>query len=190
MAASEGESERLKEPSGREPLEVRVGVVGRAHGVKGEVAVEVRTDEPERRFAAGQILRIEDTTRTLRVVSSRFHGRRLLVRFAEFGDRTAAERSLGVTLVADVDPAERPVDPEEYFDRQLVGLSVRSADGPIVGTVAAVLHLPEQDVLEIDADGARHLVPFVAALVPEVDLSSGEVRLADVRGLLGEGDEN
>jgi 16S rRNA processing protein RimM len=165
---------------------VTVGVVGRPHGVRGEVVIEVRTDEPDRRFAAGQVLRAEDTTRTFRVVSSRPHGDRLLVRFAELGDRTAAEQARGIRLVADVDAAERPSGPEEYFDRQLVGLGVLAADGNPVGSVRAVLHLPEQDLLEIDSAAGVRLVPFVTALVPEIDLAAGRLRLADVPGLLGD----
>lgn len=163
-------------------------MVGRPHGLRGEVLVDVRTDEPDRRFAPGQILRAEDTTRTFRVLSSRPLGDRLLVRLAELGDRTAAEQARGIRLVVDVDPAERPSEPEEYFDRQLVGLSVVSADDSPVGSVTAVLHLPGQDLLEIDTSGGRRLVPFVTALVPEVDIAAHRLRLADVPGLLGDTD--
>jgi 16S rRNA processing protein RimM len=177
--------------SGREPardntVEVLVGVVGRAHGIRGEVVVELRTDEPDRRFAAGQLLRVEDSSRTLTVQSARPQGPRLLVRFAELIDRTAAEAARGLRLVADVDPAERPGEPEEYFDRQLIGLAVLDADGNSVGSVTGVLHLPAQDLLEIDNASGRHLVPFVTALVPEVDLAARRLRLADVPGLLGD----
>ncbi len=187
MAVSEEESESPQVRSGREPTrEVRVGVVGRPHGIRGEVFVDVRTDEPERRFATGEVLRGEDTTKTFRVVSSRFHSGRLLVLFAELADRTAAERALGIHLVTDVDPAERPGDPEEYFDRQLIGLTVLGADGAIVGPVVDVLHLPEQDLLEVQTDQPhkRHLIPFVTAIVPGVDLDARTLRLADVPGLL------
>ena len=170
------------------PVEVLIGIVGRAHGISGEVAVERRTDEPGRRFATGAVVRIEDTTKTLRVVSARNQGGRLLVRFAELADRTAAEQARGARLVVDVDPDERPSEPEEYFDRHLVGLTVLDAAGAVVGTVAAVLHHTEQDLLELETPTGRRLVPFVRALVPEVDLSVGTVRLADVPGLLEDED--
>jgi 16S rRNA processing protein RimM len=91
--------------------------------------------------------------------------------------------------VTEVDPAERPADPEEYYDRQLVGLTVLDAAGATLGPVTAVLHLPEQDLLEIDLAGERRLVPFVGALVSEVDLASGTVRLVDVPGLLRDVDD-
>jgi len=170
-------------------VEVVVGVIGRPHGVRGEVAVEPRTDEPDRRFAPGQHVRSEGSPRTFTVASMRWHSGRLLVRFAGLDDRTAAEAVRGARLVVDVDPDERPEEPGEYYDRQLVGLAVRTAEGAAVGEVLAVLHLPAQDVLEIrTADGPR-LVPFVADLVPEVDLEGQVLIVADRAGLLAEIDE-
>jgi 16S rRNA processing protein RimM len=170
-------------------VEVVVGVVGRPHGVRGEVAVEPRTDEPDRRFAPGQQLRSEGSPRTFTVASTRWHSGRLLVTFAGLDDRTAAEAVRGARLVVDVDPDERPDEPGEYYDRQLVGLAVRTAEGAPVGEVVAVLHLPAQDLLEVrTADGPR-LVPFVADLVPEVDLEHQVLTVADRAGLLAEIDE-
>jgi 16S rRNA processing protein RimM len=123
------------------------------------------------------------------VASTRWHAGRLLVGFAGLDDRTAAEAVRGVRLVVDVDPDERPEDPGEYYDRQLVGLEVRTAEGAPMGEVVAVLHLPAQDVLEVrTADGPR-LVPFVADLVPEVDLEHQVLTVADRAGLLAEIDE-
>ena len=90
----------------------------------------------------------------------------------------------GELLRARVPEDERPSEPDEFFDRQLVGLTVLSADGAAVGTVREVLHLPAQDVLQVDADGEERLIPFVSALVPVVDLEAGHVQLADVAGLL------
>lgn len=169
-----------------ETVEVVVGVVGRPHGVRGEVSVAVRTDEPERRFAVGARLRVDGESRALTIASSRAHSGRWLLRFAEAPDRGAVEALRGVTLVADVRSDERPDEPEEFYDRQLIGLRVLDASGADVGRVAAVLHLPVHEVLEIQtADGDR-LVPFVAALVPEVDLDTGILRLADLPGLLRE----
>jgi 16S rRNA processing protein RimM len=171
-------------------VEVVVGVIGRPHGVRGEVAVEPRTDEPDRRFAPGQQLRSEGSGRIFTVASMRWHSGRLLVGFAGLDDRTAAEAVRGARLVVDVDPDERPDEPGEYYDRQLVGLSVRTAEGGPVGEVVAVLHLPAQDVLEVrTADGPR-LVPFVAELVPEVDLEHQVLTVADRAGLLAEIDES
>lgn len=169
-------------------IEVLIGIVGRPHGVRGELAVEPRTDEPALRFAPGAVLRVEDSDRTLTVESARDHSGRLLVQFRGVLDRNDAEAMRGTRLVTEVDPATRPDEPEAYYDRQLIGLRVVDAAGTEVGQVAAVAHLPSQDLLEIDADGSTRLVPFVAELVPEVDLERGLVRLADVPGLLGDED--
>jgi 16S rRNA processing protein RimM len=169
-----------------ETVEVIVGVVGRAHGIKGEVSIDLRTDEPERRFHPGSTLRPEGGGPGLTVESSRDHSGRLLVRFREHGDRTAVERLRGTVLVVDVDATERPANAQEYYDRQLIGLRVLDAAGTEVGSVREVVHLPEQDLLTIRTHTGDRLVPFVAALVPAVDLASGTVRLADVPGLLAD----
>ncbi|MBA8795708.1 16S rRNA processing protein RimM [Friedmanniella endophytica] len=165
-----------------------VGVVGRAHGVRGELAVVPRTDEPDRRFAAGAQLRAETGNRRFVVSASRWHSGRLLVAFEGVADRTAAEALRGTVLVTDVPADERPEDETEYYDRQLIGLSVRTADGVPAGTLRSVLHLPEQDLLEVDTPHGLALVPFVTALVPGVDLAAGTITLADVPGLLGDAD--
>ena len=163
-----------------------VGVIGRPHGVRGDLSVVPRTDEPERRFAVGVRLRSEDGRRTFTVTECRQPQGRLLVRFAEVADRTAAESVRGIVLVTDVAEDERPSDDGEFYDRQLVGLSVRRSDGERIGTVRSVLHLPTQDTLEIDTDDGPRLVPFVSALVPEIDLAAGTLTVADVPGLLSE----
>lgn len=164
------------------PLTVVVGRVARAHGIRGELAVEVRTDEPDRRLAPGTILRCEG--RDLRVAASRRHQGKLLLRFDGIDDRTEAERWHGRLLEADVDPAEEPEADDEFYDHQLVGLAVHDPAGRSIGTVRSVEHLPSQELLVIDADGTEVLVPFVEALVPEVDLAAGHLVVADVPGLL------
>ena len=161
---------------------VVVGRIGRAHGIRGELNVEIRTDEPERRFAPGSTIVCDG--RPLTVASSRHHSGRLLVAFREVPDRTAAEQLHGGLLEAEIDASERPDDPEEFYDHQLVGLEVRGPDDSVAGTVSAVVHLPEQDTLVVDADGREVLVPFVSALVPTVDVTAGYLRLSDVPGLL------
>jgi 16S rRNA processing protein RimM len=161
---------------------VVIGRIGRAHGIRGELNVEIRTDEPERRFAPGSTVICGG--RPLTVESSRHHSGRLLVAFRGITDRTAAEQLHGSILEAEVDEAERPDDPEEFYDHQIVGLQVRGPDDGVVGTVTSVVHLPHQDTLVVDADGRKVLVPFVSALVPTVDVTEGFVRLADVPGLV------
>jgi len=175
--------------------EVVVGRVGKAHGIRGEVSVEPRTDEPERRFAVGSVLATETPAGTaphgpgrparLTVDGIRWHQGRLLVRFAEIGDRTAAESVRGLVLVAEVPDDEVPDDPEEFYDHQIVGLRVLTTDGDEVGTVESVVHGAAQDLLVITTPDAREvLVPFVSALVPEVDVAEGRLLVADRPGLI------
>jgi 16S rRNA processing protein RimM len=168
---------------------VIVGVIGRAHGVRGEVAVELRTDEPERRFAPGQVLGEEGGSRVFTVRSVRDHSGRLLVKFAELDGRAAAEAVRGTLLITTVERDEQPAEPETFYDRQLIGLKATSPGGVDVGIVGSVLHLPAQDLLEIETATGTRLVPFVSALVPEVDLEAGRLTVADIAGLLDDRDD-
>jgi 16S rRNA processing protein RimM len=168
---------------------VIVGVIGRAHGVRGEVAVELRTDEPERRFAPGQVLGEEGGSRVFTVRSVRDHSGRLLVKFAELDDRAAADTVRGTLLITTVERDEQPAEPETFYDRQLIGLKATSPGGVNVGIVGSVLHLPAQDLLEIETATGTRLVPFVSALVPEVDLEAGRLTVADIAGLLDDRDD-
>lgn len=170
--------------------EVVVGRIGRAHGVRGQVSVEVRTDEPERRFSPGQRLRMSPPHggRTeLEVVEARPHSGRLLVSFLEVGDRTVAESLRGTLLLVDLAPDEQPADPDEYYDHQLVGLAVVDGEGGSLGEVSAVVHLPEQDLLSVTRPGADRdgevLVPFVQAIVTDVSLAQGRIVVQPPAGL-------
>ena len=165
-------------------VELLVGKGGRAHGSRGDVTIEVRTDEPERRFAPGT--RFDTTRGGLTLVTSRWHGRRLLAAFAEVADRASAEALRGAELRIVIPADERPVDPEEFYDHQLVGLRVECLTGEMVGEVVEVLHLPAQDVLVVRDDGTDVLVPFVAEIVPVVDVEAGRVVVADRPGLLAD----
>jgi len=169
-------------------MEVVVGRVGRPHGLRGEVSIHVRTDEPEHRFAPGAMLRPEPSTmETLTVSAVRPHGARLLVSFHEIGDRAGAELLRGAVLMAQLADDARPDNPEEFYDSQLVGLVVRTSDGCRVGEVRDVLHLPTQEVLVVATDeGQEALVPFVAALVPTVDLPAGSLTVVAQPGLLSD----
>ncbi|MBO0844552.1 MAG: ribosome maturation factor RimM [Nocardioides sp.] len=171
-------------------IEVVVGRIGKPHGIRGEVTVEVRTDEPERRFAPGTTIRAQrpsgGTTPwpTLTVGATRWHQSTLLVHFDELPDRTAAESARGLVLHADVPADESPEDPDEFYDHQLVGLTAEDLDGRPLGEVTAVLH-GAQDLLQIRTPDRRDaLVPFVAALVPEVDVAGGRIVVADRPGLV------
>lgn len=168
--------------------EVVVGRIGKAHSLRGEVSVEPRTDEPDRRFAVGAALSASrpngSGNRTLTVKNARWHGERLLVAFEEIADRNAAEEARGLVLSVTVDPADRPEDPEEFYDHQLVGLAAYTTEGEQVGEVTEVIHTSGQDLLTIKRDVGEVLVPFVTALVPTVDLARKRLEIADRPGLL------
>ncbi len=159
-------------------VDVVVGRVGKAHGLRGEVVVDVRTDEPARRFAVGN--QFTTLAGQLTVRATHWHGNRLLAQFDGFADRSTAEELRGVELHLDVPAHERPDDPEEFYDHQLVGLSVEGPDGDAVGLIAEVLHLPGQDLLVVRRDdGSDVSVPFVRELVPVVDVEARRVVLGD-----------
>ncbi len=135
-------------------VEVVVGRIGKPHGLRGEVTVEVRTDEPDVRFAVGTVLTAEPPRgsasglTTLEVVSVRWHQTTLLVHFAQLPDRTAAEGARGTLLLTHVPADATPDDPDEFYDHQLVGLAVLDLDGRPIGEVTGVVH-GAQDLLEV-----------------------------------------
>jgi 16S rRNA processing protein RimM len=169
---------------------VVVGRIGRPHGVRGEVTVEVRTDDPELRFAPGSVLMTDPVSRgPVTVVTRRWHGDTLLLTVetssGPLGSREEAEELRDTELHVAVADLPELDDPESYYDHQLVGLAARLPDGSPLGEVVAVRH-EGADLLVVrrpDDEGAL-LVPFVAAIVPTVDLSGGFVVVDAPEGLL------
>ncbi len=169
---------------------VVVGRIGRPHGVRGLATVEVRTDDPDHRFAPGTVLTTDPPGRgPLTVVDKRWHSGTLLLQVAAptgevYGTREdvdALRNTLLLVPVADLPPLE---DPNSYYDHQLVGLSARLPDDTVVGEVTAVRH-EAQDLLVLRrTDGGEALVPFVSAIVPTVDLAGGFVVVDPPEGLL------
>ena len=166
-------------------MRVTVGRIGRPHGIRGDVVVGVRTDEPGLRFAQGSRLDTDPAeTGPLTVAGSRWHSGELLVRFEGVSDRDAAAELRGTWLTVDSATLPPPDDPDEFNDADLVGLSVRTVEGTPVGTVDDVLH-SGQDVLVVkSADGREIMIPFVKAIVPDVDLASGLIVITPPDGLL------
>ncbi|MER7441037.1 ribosome maturation factor RimM [Micromonospora avicenniae] len=179
-----------------------VGRIGKPHGIRGEVTVEVRTDEPDARFAPGAVLRTEPgaTPRPpagsgpgvpyrvpaeLVVESVRWHQGRLLVAFEGVLDRDVAEALRGTLVGVESSEVAPPEDPEEFHDHQLVGLSVVTPTGERLGEVARIDHAPASDLLVLRRpEGKTALIPFVKAIVPQVDLAGGRVVVDPPGGLL------
>lgn len=155
-----------------------MGRIGKPHGVRGWVTVTPTTDEPERRFAPGAKVLLDGVPRT--VVESRLVPR-VALRLDGCDDRLQAQALRGLWMYVEVGD-ERPEDPDEFYDHQLVGLRVLVA-GEVVGTVTDVLHLPAQDVLVVGTGSGQVLVPFVADIVPAVRLADGEVEVVAMEGL-------
>jgi 16S rRNA processing protein RimM len=175
---------------------VAVGRIGRAHGLHGEVSVVPWTDTPAERFVVGARLavgngqgRVLPAADPLVIGTVRVHGGRWLVGFVDVADRNAAEALRGRTLLLPALARPAIEDPDEFYDSDLVGLAVRTAEGTQLGRVSDVVHGPGGDYLVVsvpDASGGparEHLVPFVAAIVPTVDVAGGTVTVDPPEGL-------
>ena len=166
-------------------MDLVVGRSGKPHGVRGEVTVDVRTDDPDARFAAGSSLRTDPAERgplTVAAVHPRSGG--LVLAFDGVGSREAAEALRGTVLVVDSEELPAIEDPDEWYDHQLVGLAAVDPAGAALGDVADVVHAPAADLLVVrDGDGREHLVPFVRELVPAVDVPGGRVVINPPEGL-------
>lgn len=172
------------------PQQLRVGRLTKAHGLKGAIKLELYTDDPERRFVPGAefSLQVPET--------SPWHGKHLTIRelrwynghpvgfFEGVDDRTAAESLVKAILWVD-QPADEEDEPDAWYDHQLVGLTV-IRDGEKVGEVVHVDHLPAQDLLVVKSGGREVMVPFVSAIVPEVDVAAGTLTVTPPAGLFEE----
>jgi 16S rRNA processing protein RimM len=197
-------------------MRVIVGRIGRPHGIRGEVVVGVRTDEPDLRFAVGAVLDAERTLAPdtgaragqqaesagarrpepagdkLTVASARWHSGQLLIGFAGITDRTTAGELTGSWLTVDASQLPSSADPDEFRDHELIGMSVRTVGGDAVGVVTDVLHYG-QDLLVIRRDPASNsashgasecMVPFVQAIVPDVDVKARVIVIDPPPGLI------
>lgn len=171
--------------------QVRVGRLTKAHGLKGALKIELYTDDPDRRFTPGATFDLQVPTsspwhgRTLELIELRWYNGSPVGFFVGVADRDAAESLAKAILWVDQDPAQLPDEPDAWYDYQLVGLRAMR-DGVEVGTVARVDHLPAQDLLAIATASGEVLVPFVAAIVPSVDITAGIVTLTPPAGLFEE----
>jgi 16S rRNA processing protein RimM len=169
-------------------VELTVGRVVKAHGVTGELVVDIRTDDPELRFAPGSTLRAKGSDRRERsytIDTVRPHGGRLLVRLSGVADRDSADALRGSVFV--IDSADLPpIDEDDtYYDHQLEGLRVQTTVGVELGTVTEVLHTAAGELLAVKREQAPELlVPFVSAIVTSVSLEDGVVEIDPPEGLL------
>ncbi|MGC4932575.1 ribosome maturation factor RimM [Gordonia sp. DT30] len=156
-------------------MELVVGRVVKSHGVRGELVVDIRTDEPQERFAPGATLhgRLPRGAgeRTFTVTAAREHSGRLLLSLAEATDRSTADALRGTLFLVDSSQVDSGDDPDSFYDHELEGVAVTTIDGADVGIVDSVLHLPANDILLVRTPDQREiLVPFVREIVPTVGL--------------------
>ncbi|PID96537.1 MAG: ribosome maturation factor RimM [Actinomycetales bacterium] len=163
-----------------------VARIGKPHGIRGEVTVQVHTDDPERRFAVGTELPTSAPSgsgvpRTLTIRSARNHRGIWLLGFHEIPDRTGAESLRGTRLLTPDDAA----DHTGWYADELAGLPVLLPDGTPVGDVAGLELGPGQDRLVVTLhDGHTASIPLVEAIVPVIDNSAGHVVIDPPDGLL------
>jgi 16S rRNA processing protein RimM len=163
---------------------VVVGQVGRAHGVRGQVGVSPRTDDPEGRFAVGAVLATDPPERgPLTVAEARLHSGRWLLRFEGVADRNSAEALRGTTLLVALSDRPPLDDPDEFYDTDLIGLRALDPSGAELGQVVDVVHSPGADLLALSADGREVLVPFVRQIVPHIDPAAGTLTVDPPEGL-------
>lgn len=170
--------------------QLRVGRLTKAHGLKGAIKLELYTDDPERRFVPGAEFSLQVPA------DSPWHGKHLTLRelrwynghpvgfFEGVDDRSAAE-SLAKAILWVSHTDDEAAEPDAWYDHQLIGLSV-VRDGVRIGEVTHVDHLPAQDLLIVKTNGREVMVPFVGAIVPEVDLEAGTLTVTPPAGLFEE----
>ncbi len=175
-----------------EPDLLVVGRIGKPQGIKGEVTVQVRTDDPDTRFAVGAVLLTDPAERGPLVVEGvRWQNGRLMIAFAGVVDRNDAEQLRETLLQVDARTLPPPEGEDEFHDHVLRGMAAVLVGGDPLGEVVDVLHLPHGDVLVVRRadNGAEVLVPFVKAMVPVVDVAARRLEVAPPEGLLDLTDE-
>jgi 16S rRNA processing protein RimM len=160
-----------------------VARIGKPHGIRGEVTVQVLTDAPEDRFVPGTEFVVEPATAgPLTVSSARWNKDILLLGFEEVADRNTAETLRGAKLFIETEELDED-DDEGWYEHELVGLEARVGT-QVVGKVTALNTMPVQDLLLVTTpEGAEILVPFVEQIVPEVNIEEGFILLTPPDGL-------
>lgn len=167
---------------------LRVGRLTKPHGLKGALKLELYTDSPEMRFVPGAVFHLQvpnDSPWFGKVVTLkelRWFNEQPVGFFEEIPDRTAAESIVRAILWIDEATVAAGVEENAWYDQQLVGMSVIRA-GEEIGTVAEVQHLPAHDLLVVKTASQTVLVPFVQAIVPEVDLEARRITVTPPAGL-------
>ena len=162
-------------------MQLVVGRIGRAHGVQGEATIEVRTDDPDIRFAVGQTVTLENG-RSLKISRNRWHNQILLLSFSGIKDRNQVEELRDQLLYAEVDI--NSTEPGEYHFQQLIGSQVVLLDGSNLGLVTEVVQLPGQDLLSVASQKGEVLIPMVKQIIISIDVDKKLIKINPPEGLL------
>jgi len=166
-----------------EQMQLQVARIGKPHGIRGEVTVQVLTDAPGDRFVPGTEFVVEPASAgPLIVESARWNKDILLLAFDGIETRNQAETLRGAKLFIETEELGED-DGEGWYEHELVGLEAR-VGSQVVGKIAALHTLPVQDLLVVETpDGKEILVPFVEQIVPEVNVAGGFVLMTPPDGL-------
>ena len=164
-------------------MQLQVARIGKPHGIRGEVTVQVLTDAPGDRFVPGTEFVVEPASAgPLTVNSARWNKDILLLGFDEIGTRNEAETLRGAKLFIETEELDED-DDEGWYEHELVGLEARIGSS-VVGKVTALNTMPVQDLLMVTTpEGKEILVPFVEQIVPEVNVEEGFILLTPPDGL-------
>ncbi|WP_175316722.1 ribosome maturation factor RimM [Pseudarthrobacter sp. C4D7] len=164
-------------------MQLQVARIGKPHGIRGEVTVQVLTDAPEDRFVPGTEFVVEPAASgPLTVSSARWNKDILLLGFEEIADRNQAETLRGAKLFIETEELDED-DDEGWYEHELVGLEAR-VGSQVVGKVSALNTMPVQDLLVVTTPaGDEILIPFVEQIVPEVNIEDGFILLTPPDGL-------
>jgi 16S rRNA processing protein rimM len=158
-------------------MQLTAAIVGPAHGLRGEVILDVRSDDPEV-LAPGASLEIAGRGAALTVRSVRVHKDRVLASFEECASREDAEALRGARLLV-----EEHEEEDAWYPHQLKGLAARTPAGEDLGTVTGLTPGAAQDLLLVKTPAGTVMVPFVTQLVPTVDVEGGVVIIDAPPGL-------
>ncbi|MEA3335895.1 MAG: ribosome maturation factor RimM [Chloroflexota bacterium] len=161
---------------------VAIGRIGGCHGVRGDVKVTLHTDHPDR-FLNMDHLFLGPEARPIRVLASRPHQNKMLLKLEGYEDRTTAEELRGLWIQIPLEEVA-PLAEGEHYIFQLEGLRVATTGGAELGEVRDVLFTGANQVLIVRGEGREILIPFIQDVVLEVDVDGGRIVVEPVAGLL------
>lgn len=170
-----------------EPEFLVVGKLGKPHGVRGEIVMDVYTDFPER-LQQGVTVFIGAEFLPLQVSKCRPHPRGLLMNFEGYPTREeVAELRNQLIYVRTAD--RPPLDAGEYYHHELLGLQIIDEKDRILGTVERILETGANDVYVVkDENGAELLIPAIQSVILRIDLKSNQILIRPLPGLLPDGE--